>query len=297
MSDPLQPGVPTRVRPSTVTVSSYLLYATAALILIVGIVSLTTIGTTTEVYREAYRGTEAEGTEGLLVAGTVVGVVVNLLVAAGLVVLALLNNRGKNPARIVTWVVGGLTVCCSGVGLIGQAATSAITMPSSPGMPDAAEVQQRLEAALPGWVTPVSLVLGIIQLLALIVALVLLALPASNAFFRKPAAAGAWEPGMPTYPYPGQQYPGQEQYPGTAQYPTGSQYPGQAPHPGQPPEAAHQPGPPQYPGQEQQPGTAHYPTGEQYPGQAPHPADPGSAPPPGGDNDRRPTDPPPPAAG
>ncbi|GAA0808685.1 hypothetical protein [Spirilliplanes yamanashiensis] len=297
MSDPLQPGVPARVRPSTVTVSSYLLYLTAALILIVGIVSLATVGTTTEVYRDVYRGTEAEGTEGLLVAGSVVGVVLNLLVAAGLVVLALLNNRGKNAARIVTWVVGGLTVCCSGVGLVGQAATSAITLPTQPGMPDAAEVQRRLEDALPGWVTPVSLVLGILQLLALVVALVLLALPASNAFFRKPAAAaGGWEPGMPAYPYPAQpQYPGQEQQPGIAQYPTGSQYPGQAPHPGQPPEAAHQPGPPQYPGQQQQPGTAHYPAGEQYPGQAPPPAEPGS-PPPAGD-DRRPTDPPPPAAG
>src|SRR3712207_923784 len=127
-------------RPSTVTVSSWLLYATAALMLIGGAVSLVTVGPSLDVYRDAYEGTPGEGTEGIAVAGAVIGVVLNLLVAAGLVVLGLLNNRGKNPARIVTWVVGGLTLCCSGFGLIGQAAMSSITLPSQPGMPDAAEV-------------------------------------------------------------------------------------------------------------------------------------------------------------
>jgi hypothetical protein len=237
VSDPQQPGTaPTRVRPSTVTVSSYLLFAAAALIAVGGIVSISTAGATARVYREVYAGTQAAGSEGFAVAATVVGAVLNLLVAAGLVVLALLNNRGKNPARIVTWVVGGLTVCCSGVGLIGTAALSNLSLPTQPGMPSQADVQRRLDDTLPGWVSPVTLVVGILALVALLGALILLALPASNAFFRKPAAQ-TWDPLAGGYPYPGQAYPGYPPAPGPG-------YPGAPPaDPPTPPGATAAPGP------------------------------------------------------
>jgi hypothetical protein len=236
VSDPQQPGAaPTRVRPSTVTVSSYLLFAAAALIAVEGIVSLSTAGATAQVYREAYAGTQAAGSEGFVVAATIVGAVLNLLVAAGLVVLALLNNRGKNPARVVTWVVGGLTVCCSSIGLIGTAAFSNLSLPTEPGMPSQAELQRRLEDALPGWAGPVTMVVGILALVALLGALLLLALPASNAFFRKPAPQ-TWDPLAGGYAYPaGQAYPG---YPPAS----GPGYPGAAPTyppaPGAPADAA-----------------------------------------------------------
>jgi hypothetical protein len=257
VSDPLQPGVPARVRPSTVTVSSYLLLATAALIVVSGILSLTTIGATTRVYRDVYAGTKAQGTEGVLVAGSVISVVVSLLLAAGLVVLALLNNRGKNPARIVTWVVGGLNVCCSGFGLIGSAAASRLTLPSQPGMPDQAEIQRRLADALPSWFTPVSLVLGILSLLMLLVALVLLALPPSNAYFRKTPASAVWEPGVPGYPYPAEGQPAYPPYPGQPGYPPYPGQPGYPPYPGGadvPPVPPVPPGPPGSGGQEPPPG-------------------------------------------
>ena len=51
---------------------------------------------------------------GLLAIG---GAVVQLLFAAGFVVLGLLNSRGRNASRITTWVIGGLGVCCAGINL------------------------------------------------------------------------------------------------------------------------------------------------------------------------------------
>jgi hypothetical protein len=145
-----------------------------------------------------------------------------LLLAIGLVVLALLNNQGKNGARITTWVVGGISLCCSGLGVAGTAVTGSMTFDTGNG-PSAREVEQRLAEALPSWYTPTTVILSVISLLAILGAIILLTLPASNAFFRRPQPA--WDPSMPypyqpQYPYPGQpQYP----YPGQPQYP----YPGQ----------------------------------------------------------------------
>ncbi len=85
--------------------------------------------------------------------------------------------------------------------------------------PSSEEIQRRLEEALPSWLTPVSILLGVLSLIALITALILLALPKANQFFRKPTAA--WEP-----PTPGASYPGYPQAPGQPGYPQASGEPG-----------------------------------------------------------------------
>jgi hypothetical protein len=261
---------PPQTRPTVVTVSSYLLYLTAALRLISAVVSLTTINTISDVYRDAYSGTTGEGTEAVIVASTIVTVVVSILFAAGLAVLAIYNNRGRQAARVTTWVIGGVLVCCSGIGAVGTAATSSMTFDTGNG-PSASDVQRRLSDALPSWYTPTSVTLSVISLLAVLAAIILLALPASNAFFRRPAQAG-WDPSMP-YPPPPPPHPGQPPYPAP-------QYPGQQQQPGQP----QYPSQPQYPGQASYPGQAPYPGGQPpYPGQAPQ-YPPPPPPPPSGDN-------------
>lgn len=225
MADPTNPAAP--ARPGSVTISSYLLYLYAALGLIGVIVGLSVVGTTSDVYREAYEGTSAEGAETFVTVTSVVVAVVGLLFAAAFVVLAIFNNRGKNASRIVTWVLGGISLCCSGISLASTAFTNSMNFDTGDGdVPDASEIQRRLEDALPGWYMPVSITITVISLLALLVALILLALPPSNEFFRKPAPA--WEP-----PVPGATYPG---YPP----PTASPAPGAPPAPGtaaQPPAA------------------------------------------------------------
>lgn len=232
MSDPNPAAPPVKARPSTVTISSYLLFLTAALQVVGLIVALSVTGTMQQVYEDAYAGTDMESVGTLTTVTTIAGAIFGLLVAAGLVVLALLNNRGKNPSRIVTWVLGGIYLCCSGGGLALGAAGSALT-PDTTGidsnMPDPAQVQRDLEAALPGWYDPVNLLLGVVTVLALLAALILLALPPSNEFFRKPAVA--WEPPVPggVPPMPGGAYPSYPPVPGTP--------PGPPPVPGTPPAA------------------------------------------------------------
>ncbi|WP_018254819.1 hypothetical protein [Salinispora mooreana] len=222
------------MRPGIVTISSYLLIFYAVLALIDTVIALTTLGTYQEIYRDAYAGTDAEGVEGVVVFMVVAMSLVSLLFAAGLVVLALLNNRGMNTARIITWVVGGIALCCNGVGLTFSAAGSAMGGEASDDVVSQEEINRRLEEAVPSWHEPVLMLTAILGIIALLVALILLALPKSNEFFRKPQQQ--WEP-----PVPGAAYP---MAPGGPAYPT---TPGQPGYPQADPSAGSsgQPGYPQ----------------------------------------------------
>jgi hypothetical protein len=279
-------STPARARPGSVTISSYLLILVAAIQVINLILTLATLGDTRRVLEDAYRDSSVNGMDAIADLATVMAVgagLITLLLAVGLVVLAVLNNRGKNGARITTWVIGGILLCCSGGSLVSGAAGS-FSGPvggSSADMPSQEEIARRLEEALPSWYTPVSTLVNLVAVLALIAALVLLALPASNQFFRKPQPA--WEP-----PVPGA-YPG---YPtGAPGYPTQGQpgYPTQG-QPGYPPSG--QPGYPSAPGYPGQPGQA--PSGYPgYPGHAPsdqpgYPPTPGYPPPSGTDQPGQP---------
>lgn len=272
-------SAPARVRPGIVTISSYLLILVAAIQVINLILTLATIGETRRVLEDAYRDSSVNGMDAVAdfaVAAAIGASLITLLLAVGLVVLALLNNRGRNGARITTWVVGGILFCCTGGGLLSGVAGS-FSGPvggSNADMPSQEEVQRQLQDALPSWYTPVSTLLGVVAVLALLAALTLLALPASNAFFRKPQPA--WEPPVPGA-YPG--YPPTPGYPppGTPGAPYGQ--PGHPPAYGQPGYPG-TPGSssssyPSYPSPSNEPGT---PSGDPYrpeSGSSAGPSDPG----------------------
>ncbi|MGW3889203.1 hypothetical protein ACWD69_10995 [Micromonospora chokoriensis] len=223
-------NTPARQRPSIVSISSYLLYLFLACQVISLIITLSTIGKTRDALRDAYAGSTVENADqvaDVFLAVGVGGAIVLLLLAIVLGVLALFNNQGRNGARITTWIVGGIMVCCSGLGLLSSAGGGFTGGQASGDGPSGEEVQRRIEEALPSWVTPVSLLLGVISLIALITALILLALPKANEFFRKPTAA--WEP-----PTPGASYPGQPQGPGQPGYPSSGE-------PSYPPPATNRP--------------------------------------------------------
>jgi hypothetical protein len=198
------------------------------------VLALSYAGTVRDVYTKAYKGTDAEGAIKLVTTlGTVVSVVFGLLFAAAFVVLAILNGRGKNPARITTWVIGGIALCCIGFGLATSAAGNSFTMRgggTNSNLPDPAEVRRQLDAALPSWYNGLSVTVSLIALLALLVALILLALPPSNEFFRKPQPQ--WQ--APGYPPPG--------YPPPAGYPQPGSPVAGYPQPGIPPAGYSQPG-------------------------------------------------------
>ncbi|WP_243422291.1 hypothetical protein [Micromonospora globispora] len=255
-------ATPARARPAVVTISSWLLILYAAIQVVSLILTLSVIGTIRDVMRDAFQGTSAEQTGNIAVVAAVGGAAFAVLLAAAMVVLALFNNRGKNGSRIATWIVGGILICCSGIGLVNNAAGGFIRGgPQTGNMPSAQEIQRRLEDALP-WYRPVTTLLGVLALLALLVALILLALPKSNEFFRKPQPAWGG-PGAGYPPYPGYPHAGQPQAPGYPSYPGA---PGHPQPPGQPgwPQGPGQPGEPSSSGQWQQP---------------PPPAPPSSAPP------------------
>ena len=228
--------------PGTVRISSYLLYATAVFSVISMAVSFSTIGTVRDVYQAAYAGEDLAGTVDTFAVGSIIFAgVVSLLIGIGLVVLAFLNLRGKNPARIVTWVLGGIYVlCCGGSALVGTAlgGMGDFGSTNTTGGPSPDELQQQLSDALPGWYGPVNIALTVIPILFVLVAAILLALPGSNPWFRPQRAA--WEPPTPGYPVlPGSSYPATPYQPGEPPLP---------PPPGtqgnEPPYPPQQPGPP-----------------------------------------------------
>jgi hypothetical protein len=223
--------------------------AAAGLLLLVAIaqvaglvLALSYAGTVRDVYTKAYKGTDAEGAIKLFTTlGSVVSIVLGLLFAAAFVVLALLNSRGKNPARITTWVIGGIALCCIGFGLATSAAGNSFTMRgggTNSNLPDPAEVRRQLNAALPSWYNGLSVTVSLIGLLALLAALILLALPPSNEFFRKPQPQWQAPPG---YPPPGYLPPS---YPQAGPAPAGYAQPGSPPPPGSPATGYPQPGTP-----------------------------------------------------
>lgn len=201
-AEPVQPTAPgdRPARPTVVTAATWLLWIVAALYLISAVATFATLGTVSEVLEEAYAGTSAEGQEGVGAASTGVSAGIFILFAIGFAVLGIFNNQGKNPSRIVTWVLGGVALCCTGVGLL---LTGLLSGMEVEGGPDPAQIEEMLADRLPGWVDPVNWITQIGSILALIVALVLLALPAANEFFRKPPEE-VFEPPPPNYPPPTQ---------------------------------------------------------------------------------------------
>jgi hypothetical protein len=198
---PPPPEPAARVRPGVVSIANLLLVVGAAAFAVLFILSITTIGTLSDVFEEEFAGTEAEGTEGVAVGFLIAIWAVFLLFAIGLVVLAALNNQGKNPARIVTWVLGGIGVCCAGLQLVSSGIGSSMGGTGGTNGVDQEELQRRIEDALPSWYGAATIGVLVIAILALAVALVLLALPKANEFFRKPQQP--FEPPTPNYPQVG----------------------------------------------------------------------------------------------
>jgi hypothetical protein len=277
VSSPAQVGEQPRTRPTVVTVAVWLLFLVAALQLISVVIELSQAGTIADATEAAYRGTGDEDTmrTGAIV-GAVAGAAVSAVLAIAYLVLAIFNNRGKNPARITTWVLAGLGVCCGTIGVVVGAASGTFNVGGGDNNgPDPADVRRQVNDALPSWYSPLTIALGVIVLLALLAVIILLALPPANEFFRKPQPV--WQP--PAYPQAGG-------YPQPGGYPApGTFYPPPAapPAPGIPPPPP-PPGAPQ-PSGWQQPPSAQPPAGQAPTAQPPEAGGPpeGSGPPaPGG---------------
>jgi hypothetical protein len=219
-----------RSRPGVVTTAGYLLFLVAFLLVVDAIVAIATAGTIADATRKAYEsaGLPTAGQTGTITQGsTIFGGVIYILLAAGFAVLGVLDLRGKNPARIVTWVLAGLGVLCFCLGTVGGAAGGSVlnSLPKSGNGVSAADLAKQIQDGYPSWLVPTQTTLAVVNLIALILVIILLALPASNPYFRTPTMP---EPGYPSLP---QQYGIQPPPP-----PPGSEppYPGQPPYSGPP---------------------------------------------------------------
>lgn len=109
-----------------------------------------------------------------------IGQIVGLLLAVVYAVLGIFNRRGVNGARITTWILSGVFLLCGAATL----ALSSVGGGTTDGV-DMDKVTTAMTDAVPGWYNIFGSVAGILQIAGYLVVIVLLALPASNEFFRK----------------------------------------------------------------------------------------------------------------
>jgi hypothetical protein len=203
----MNPAVPVAKRPSAVTLTGALLVVAAVALIIRALLPLPYLSDAADAARAAYaNSTDPNLTPDrfatilkLSIIGTAV---VSILIAVGILVLARLDLRGNNVARILTWVLGGIGVLCCGLGSLVGAASGGLTMSNNKtsGV-DAKEATRHIMDAYPSWYQPLNVVLTVIMVLALAAAVILLLTPAANAYFRRGAATPQIvEPPYPTLP-------------------------------------------------------------------------------------------------
>lgn len=198
---PASPG-PKR-RPAVVTAAGYLLFLAAVVLIINALLPLTSLNKVVDATREAYANSTnptPDTVASFTRAGVIVGVVIAVLFGVLFFVLGSLNLGGKQPARILTWVFGGLSVLCTGCGLGTSGLSSRLTSGTNSSGVDVKAATDHINAARPSWLLPVSTTLSVIALLALIAVIILLAMPQASAFFRKEQPA--FDPAMQNLPYP-----------------------------------------------------------------------------------------------
>jgi hypothetical protein len=212
-----------RPRPGVVTGAVVLLYFIAAAQFLTGALGLLLLDDMRDAYEAAYG---SETGRGPATTAVIIGACFGVLLAAGYSALGYLNGRGSHAARVTTWVILGLSMCCFGGGVLFR------TSPTEPRISRTLyasryEITSTISEMMP-WYYLATFGLSALSLLAAILVVVLLALPPANRFFRRlPPQPYAG----PAYPNPGQPYPGPPAYPGQPYTP--SPYPGQQ-YPGQP---------------------------------------------------------------
>lgn len=164
-------------RPAVVSAANLLLLFAAAGVGADSLIGLAHAQAVTNAFRRAYAGVEGANFTVLSIGFT--GLVLSL-VACGLVALAFFNQRGSGTARVNTWVLGTILLCWGGPSVFTE-------RPPSQTAPDPAELDRLLAEAVPAWVDPVTSVTIAISMLAVLVAMVLLALPPARQFFRQAA--------------------------------------------------------------------------------------------------------------
>jgi hypothetical protein len=223
------PTPPTKVRPAAVSTAVWLMWAIVALNVISIALSFVPLPELDRALDEFYAQNPEFRDDAVMAIGEIGALSLTVVMAGAFAVLAIFVGRGSQPARITTWVVGGIVALCQLCGLGSSLATPALLESMPTGEDPAADLaleQARLVArATPVWYTVVSNAILILSLVAILLVIILLAVPKANEYFRKeeevwvpPTGSGG---GFPQYPPPAiPQNPGTPPAPPTAQPPT-----------------------------------------------------------------------------
>jgi hypothetical protein len=171
-----------RARPVPVTVACYLVAACSLLPLVQSLYTAVVV-----VLLQRAGAVELDGTAA---AGMTLGIVVGAI--AAVVGLALANGcrKGSNAARITTWVIGTLSMC-----MVSASAASVVYI-----------LSVRRSPLDFGWPGAFRIGLYVVLVATGVTAMVLLAVPSSNAFFRSAAEpSGRSEPEASVDPVTGSQ--------------------------------------------------------------------------------------------
>ncbi|MFC4335954.1 hypothetical protein [Salininema proteolyticum] len=190
-------GPAPKARPGVVTVAVLLQYATAAVLILAGISLFALKDPVADGLRDFLPQSEgwddlpqAEQTDILNNLASVIGVfatiafIILAVFAAVHVILAIFNSKGKNPARILSWITSAIMLACCGLGSLSEV-LGGDTPPT-----DAAAVQQqaaaeKIDELIPAWVNGVWWLALIMSTLGALLIIIFLALPKANEFFRK----------------------------------------------------------------------------------------------------------------
>jgi hypothetical protein len=192
------------VRPAPVAVAVYLLFLAALMQVVAGIAALATYGARLRGYTQAYAGTNMASQVHWVTLPLLSGATLAILVSGLFAVLGVLVNRGNRIGRLLTWTFGGLALCCSAGGAISGEFSEGIYN-STNASPSDTRVYNSIQAALPGWYTPVATFIAFVGVAAVVLTIVLLAFPSSQPYFRVPEPPDlgpAPEPHLATYDPP-----------------------------------------------------------------------------------------------
>ncbi|GIJ79785.1 hypothetical protein SAMN05443287_107288 [Micromonospora phaseoli] len=204
-------------RPAVVVLAVALLAVMALGALGYAAAGLSVMGGTVTRFRAAAVSTSASGTDvdavvTLLRVSFVLSAVLSVLAGVLLVGLALGLVARRSGARVATWVVAGLGMCC-GCGGVAALVVQRATPLDFGDDRATAELLNLIPQAHPSWWIPLSATLSVGQVLGYLVVAVLLAMPGANAWFRRRPAPQAPAPGHQPPAPPYQSYPPPAGYP------------------------------------------------------------------------------------
>ncbi|SDY22732.1 hypothetical protein SAMN05444365_1011125 [Micromonospora pattaloongensis] len=182
-------GQPSPVRPPPVTAAVAILILMGVVGLVHALAGLAVMARVVDRVRNAAHAVGVAGSDADTVvwgvrAGAIAAALIGLLFAFLLILLAFGIARGSSAARVGTWVVcafGLLCGCATAIATLGQRAVE-VEVAGSPGR---VELLGALADAYPAWWIWLSGGLSVSQALGYLVVALLLALPASTAFFRR----------------------------------------------------------------------------------------------------------------